>query len=121
MFAVVKLGGNQYRAALGDTLTVGLLSAAVGDTVSVPALLVVDGENIKVAAQAAQVPVVVKILSHGKGEKIHIRRFLAKSRHRRHIGFRAALTTVSVESIGEVKKVATSEKPKKAQKTKKVA
>lgn len=118
MFAVVKIGGSQYRVTVGDNVVVSHLAGNVGDTITVPALLVADGGSVKLTAEAAKIPVMIKIVAHGQGEKIHIRRFRAKSRHRRHIGFRAALTTVSVESIGLPKKAksetTSTQKTKKA-------
>ena len=116
MFAVVKISGHQYRVAVGDTIVVGKLKGNVGEKVSMPALLTADGSDVKLGKDAAQVNVQATIMAHEKGEKIHIRRFRAKSRHRRHIGFRAQLTTLQIDTIGNVKKeatpkpVATSEK-----------
>ncbi len=119
MFAVIKVGGNQYRVNPGETVVVDRLSGEIGSTVSYPALLIADGDQVHLGAEAGKTAITAKILSHEKGEKIHIRRFRSKSRHRRHIGFRALTTTLAIESIGtskvtQTQKAAeTSTKPEK--------
>lgn len=109
MYAIVKINGSQYRVSPGDTLTVSKLQGNVGDSVSATTLLVADGDQVKVGKDATNISVAAKIVSHGKGEKIHIRRFRAKSKHRRHIGFRSQLTTIAIETIGNAKKEAKAE------------
>lgn len=113
MFAIVKIGGNQYKVSVGDTLVVDRLGQEVGQLVPFEALLVADGTDVKLGKEAKAIIVSTKIVSHGQGEKIHIRRFRAKSRHRRHIGFRHQLTTLTIESI-ETTKAPSIEKPKVA-------
>lgn len=111
MYAVVKIGGHQYRVAPGEVVVVDRLSGKTGDTVELPALLVVDDKKqVKVGKEASETKVLVKITGIGQGEKIDIRRFRNKSRHQRHIGFRAQLTNVVVESIGSVKVASKSSK-----------
>ncbi|HCM37712.1 MAG: 50S ribosomal protein L21 [Candidatus Gottesmanbacteria bacterium GW2011_GWB1_43_11] len=109
MYAVVKIGGNQYKVTPKDTLQVDHLAGNVGDTVKFPALLVADGDRVEVGKEAFTTEVVMKILSHLRGEKIDVHRFRAKSRTRRHVGFRASLTNLEVQSIGQPQA-----KPKKA-------
>ena len=117
MYAIIKIGGNQYRVEPGTCLEVDHLESDPGETMDVPALLVVDDQkNVKVGKEAAEVGVTLKIDKHTLGEKIHVSRFRHKVRHRRHIGFRPHLTQVTVESIGQVKK--TAEKPAKSAKPK---
>lgn len=114
MFAVIKIGGNQYKVTPGDQIVVDRVSGNVGDAVSVETLLVAEGESVKIGKEAAAVPVIAHIVDHGKGEKIHIRRFRAKSNYRRHIGFRAYLTTLTIEAIGNTSPVQkTQAKPSK--------
>jgi len=114
MYAVIKLGGHQYRVAPGDRVVVDRLSGKVGEIVTVPALLVADNSDVKIGTPASQTPVTVKIVSHGQGEKVHVRRFRAKSRTRRHTGFRSQLTEITVEAIGTLKAQALKKTPAKA-------
>lgn len=119
MQAIIQIGGNQYRVTPGTTLEVDRLDVKVGEVMSFPAIMVVDGQNqVKTGPEAAKINVAIKIGSHSKGDKIDVSRFRHKVRHRRHIGMRPLLTTVTVESIGEVKKEVKKPVAKKAVKTK---
>lgn len=120
MYAIVKIGGNQYRVQSGETIVVDRLDQEVGSTIRLSSILWADGDKVKLGSEAEKLEVVAKIVSHGQGEKIHIRRFRAKSRHHRHVGFRAQQTKISIESIGETKKT-TPEKATKSRSTKKTA
>jgi len=109
MFAVIKISGHQYRVSTGDKIVVGKIEGNVGEKVSMPALLTADGSDVKLGQEAANVHVLATIIAHEKGDKIHIRRYRSKSRHRRHIGFRSQLTTIQIDTIGDTKKTAAKE------------
>lgn len=112
MFAVVGISGKQYKVALGDEVVVDHINADVGATMEYPSMLVADGTSVTLGKDATTVMVKTTVLSHGQGEKMHVRRFTAKSRHRRHIGFRPMTTTLKIEAIGTHK--ATPAKPQSA-------
>src|SRR3972149_2021883 len=100
-YAIIKTGGKQYRVRPGDTLEVEKLDGGVGDTVTVSEVLLtsVDG---KVAVGTPMVPnasVVAEISGQGKGEKLIVFKFKAKTRYRRKRGHRQQLTTLLVKSI----------------------
>ncbi|HEY7918410.1 MAG TPA: bL21 family ribosomal protein, partial [Streptosporangiaceae bacterium] len=46
MYAIVRCGGRQEKAAVDDVLTVDTLAGDVGSSVTLPALLVVDDGNV---------------------------------------------------------------------------
>ena len=48
MYAIVQTGGKQYKAAVGDIISVEKLDAEVGAEVTFDVLLVADGENVTV-------------------------------------------------------------------------
>ena len=48
MYAIVQTGGKQYKAAVGDVISVEKLDAEVGAEVTFDVLLVADGETITV-------------------------------------------------------------------------
>lgn len=103
MYAIVKIGGSQYKVAQGQKLTVSRLRGDVGGDIAFPALLVADGTDVTVGNEAGKVEVGAKILSHDKGDKIHVRRYRHKSRHRRHVGVRLLTSTITIEAIGAQK------------------
>jgi len=98
-FAVIRIGGKQYRVSEGEEILVDKLI----DTkkVSPEILLFVDGEKIDIGKPVlAKAKVTVKVLVEvEKGEKIDVFKYKAKSRERRHVGFRAKYTRLLIEKI----------------------
>ncbi len=110
-YAVIKTGGKQYKAELGEVLTVEKLEGEVGSTVNLPVLF---------AAGGAKVAVVAEIIEHGKGDKVII--FKKKRRHtyRRKNGHRQPLTSIQIIQLGDAK-LDVSKKRKAKVKTQPVA
>jgi large subunit ribosomal protein L21 len=97
-FAVVRIAGKQYRVTEGQEILVDKLN----DLKVVPeVLLFVDGDEVSVGTPVlTKAKVTVKVLKEiEKGEKIDIFKYKAKSRERRHVGFRAQHTRLLVEKI----------------------
>lgn len=101
MFAIVKIGAKQYTVKSGDVIEVDLLAGAVGDVLNFDqVLLLKDDTSTSVGKPFVKGAVVkAKIIEHTQGEKIAVRRYKHKVRHRRHIGFRAQLTKLEITSI----------------------
>jgi large subunit ribosomal protein L21 len=100
MFAIVKVGGKQYRVQEGQQVLVDRLDAAEGATVELPSLLVADGVDLRLAADGKDVKVTALVVEHLRGPKIRISRFKPKRGFRKKAGFRAALTKLEVQKIG---------------------
>ena len=100
-FAVIKTGGKQYKVAPGDTLVVEKLERpAKGDSIVFgEVLLIDDGKVTKIGKATAGSTVTASIVSEGKGKKLHVIRFKAKSNRKRKIGHRQPFTKVKIESI----------------------
>lgn len=101
MFAIVKIGAKQYTVKPTDVIDVDLLPDAVGDVLTFSeVLLVKDDKSTKIGKPYVKGAVVkAKVVAHTQGEKIAVRRYKHKVRHRRHIGFRAQLTTLEIVSV----------------------
>lgn len=101
--AVIKIGGAQELVREGDSLKLNRIGGKEGSKVRLrDTLLVASGGKLKLGAPLVSgAEVVVEILEHGKGEKIGIRKFRAKSRYRRKTGHRQPITKVRVEKIEE--------------------
>lgn len=101
MFTIVRIAGKQYKVAPKDVITVNLLPGDVGETLTfTDVLLAHDDKGISVGKPTVKgATVTAKILEHVKGEKIQIRRFKSKVRHRKRRGFRAQLTKLEVMSV----------------------
>lgn len=99
MFAVIQSGGKQYRVNEGDTLHLELLGAEPGETVELPVLML-GGESVQVGAPLVEgAKVTAEVLEHGRGEKLRIYKFKAKSNYRRQTGHRQSYTEVRITGI----------------------
>jgi large subunit ribosomal protein L21 len=98
-YAIVKLGGKQYRVQEGERLLVDRLSVDENKTFH-PEVLFVGGDGqAELSPKAVQVT--AKVLGHERGEKIRIGKYKKRTGYRRHNGFRASLSRVQIESIGK--------------------
>ena len=101
-FAIVETGGKQYKIAEGDIFSVEKLKdQKEGDTVTFDKVLLVDdGKTTKVGTPYIDgATVEVDLMETGKGKKLHIQKFKAKSRYKRRLGHRQSYSKVSVKKI----------------------
>ena len=120
-YAIISLGGKQYRVSEGERLLVDRLPYDENKTFH-PTVLFFGGDG-KAELGGKGVEVTAKVVGHVLGEKIRIGKYRPKTGYRRHNGFRASLSRVQIESIGKkatrsaaAKPAATEEKPKAAAK-----
>lgn len=102
MFAVVTISGKQYKVSPGDVIEVDRIEGVEGDKVTFDKVLLVNPDKGEITVgqpDVAGAKVIAKIIKQGKGEKIEIRRYKSKVRYRKQRGFRAQITTLSVEKI----------------------
>jgi len=102
-YAIIRLGGKQYRVREGETLVVDRLSTDEGKSFSPDVLL---GDN--------GVTVTAKVIAHERGPKILIGKYRRRTGYKRHTGFRAATSRVEI-SLGGAKQ-ATARKAEAAPK-----
>jgi len=99
MFAIVESGGKQYRVAEGDVLRLERIDAEAGATVELPVLLL-GSDEVKVGTPTVEgAKVTAEVLRHGRGEKVHVYKFRAKTNYRRHIGHRQSFTEVRITKV----------------------
>jgi large subunit ribosomal protein L21 len=96
-YAIIALGGRQYRVCEGDRLLVDRLPTAEGKTFHPDVLL--TGGNGK-PNLSPRVQVTAKVVGSPLGKKIRIGKYKPKKGYRRHTGFRAKLTEIEIQSIG---------------------
>ncbi len=101
MYAIIKTGGKQYRVQEGDLITIEKLEAAADETVTFDQVLtVVNDGSVKVGTPLVNgAKVIGKVVEHGKGKKILVFKYKAKSNYRRRQGHRQPFTKVRIESI----------------------
>jgi large subunit ribosomal protein L21 len=103
-YAIISLGGKQYRVSEGQRLLVDRLTTEDGKTFTPDVLLV--GGNGAPALAPKDVTVTVKVIGQQRGPKIRIGKYKKRTGYKRHTGFRSALTQIEIESIGGRKKAA---------------
>jgi large subunit ribosomal protein L21 len=97
-YAIISVGGKQYRVSEGQRLLVDRLAADEGATFTAPVLLVGGDGGPQIAP--SDVTVTAKVLGQQRGPKLRIGKYKKRTGYRRHTGFRAALTSIEIESIG---------------------
>jgi large subunit ribosomal protein L21 len=104
VYAIVRCGGRQEKAAVDDVLTVDTLAGDVGSSVTLPALLVVDdGKVISDAAELDRYKVTAEILGSVAGPKINMIHYRNKTGYRRRLGHRQHYTQLKITGIGASK------------------
>lgn len=114
-YAVVKLGGKQYKINEGDTIEVDRINGAKDSKLEIKEVLLLssDGETTFGKPFLTNVSVKASILEDKKGKKIRVSKFKAKARERRTIGFRPSLTVIKIDKIESAKKEKAAKEKKK--------
>src|SRR5213082_1261174 len=110
-YAIISVGGKQYRVHEGQRLLVDRLRTDEGKTFTPDVLLV--GGNGEPDLRPKAGLVTARVVGHVRGDKIRIGKYRPKSGYRRHTGFRASLSQIEIESIGAKKPAAAKPKEEK--------
>lgn len=100
-YAVVKIGGSQYKVAEGDEIAVDKIDGEKGKSLTLEeVLLFVDEKKVTIGQPLVKnAKIKAEIVDQFKGKKIRVATYKAKSRYRRVKGFRSLLTRVKILSI----------------------
>jgi large subunit ribosomal protein L21 len=100
VFAVISLGGKQYRVRKGEYLTVDRLAHEAGSTFSPPVLLATEGDDVVIdAAELAKVTVTARVDEHLLGPKIRVFQYKPKKSSKKARGHRSRLSRITIEEI----------------------
>jgi large subunit ribosomal protein L21 len=114
-YAIISVGGKQYRVREGERLLVDRVPHDEGKTFS-PTILLAGGDgDAKLSPRG--VVVTAKVVGHVRGPKIRVFKFKPKRGYRRTTGFRSALTQIEIQSIGAEKKKRAASRPKATDET----
>ncbi len=115
MYAIVRCGGRQEKAAVDDVLTVDTLAGEVGSSVTLPAVLVVDdGKVISDPGELGRYHVTAEIMGPLAGPKINMIHYRNKTGYRRRLGHRQRYTQVKITGISAGKSAAKAKAAPKA-------
>ena len=96
-YAIISVGGKQYRVREGERLLVDRLKTDEGKTFN-PVVLFLGGDGDGTLSPKTQVT--AKVVGHVLGDKIRIGKRRPKSGYRKQTGFRAHLSQIEIQSIG---------------------
>jgi large subunit ribosomal protein L21 len=96
-YAIITVGGKQYRVQEGERLLVDRLKTDEGKTFNPRVLLV--GGNGKTDLEPSTT-VTARVVGHVLGDKVRIGKYRRRTGYRKHTGYRSRLTQIEIESIG---------------------
>lgn len=101
MFALIRVGGKQYRVQDGAELLVDRLAVDEGSAYdALEVLMIADGDNVQVGTPIVEgAKVAATVVRHSKGKKVRVFKYKAKKNYRRRIGARAHQTLLRITSI----------------------
>jgi large subunit ribosomal protein L21 len=104
MYAIIKLGGKQYRVQEGERLLVDRLPYDEGATFT-PDVLALggDGDPLIGADEVSGRRVTARVAAHVLGDKVIVGKHRRRTGYRRRNGHRSRLSRVEIQSISEAK------------------
>jgi large subunit ribosomal protein L21 len=101
MYAIVKVGGKQYRVEKGDSLVVDRMPEDEGAKVTLEPLLFRGDKDEAVFApgELPKVKVEAVVAGHERGPKVHVLKFKPKKGYKRRTGHRSDLTRLEIKDI----------------------
>jgi large subunit ribosomal protein L21 len=102
MYAIVKVGGKQYRVEKGDSLLVDRMPDDEGAKIALQPLLFKGDdkdEAVFAGADLDKVKVEAVVKGHERGPKIHVLKFKPKRGYKRRMGHRSDLTRIEIGDI----------------------
>jgi len=112
-YAIISLGGKQYRVSEGERLLVDRLGVDEGATLE-PRVLLVGGNGAPDLSPSTTVT--ARVVGHELGKKIRIGKYRRRTGYKKHTGHRSKLTRIEIESIGAAKTAAKAAAKPKAEK-----
>ena len=101
MYAVVKIGGHQYKVAENDTIYVNRINSE-DDSITLDEVLLVkdDKEGVKVGKPTVEgAKVEAKIVDHLKADKVIVFKKKRRKGYRVKNGHRQPITRLQIEKI----------------------
>ncbi len=101
MYAIIKVGGRQYRAVEGQYIDTEKLPYEAGEDITIDeVLLVSDGENVTVGTPLVEgASVTATVEEQFRGEKLIVYKYRQRTTYRRKQGHRQYHTRIRINSI----------------------
>ncbi len=100
-FAVIKTGGKQYLVSPGQKIKVEKLDANEGDIFLFDQVLLAgEDKNAEIGTPTLKgAKVEAKVLKQGRGRKVIVFKYHAKTRYRKKKGHRQSYTEVEIKKV----------------------
>ena len=99
MYAIIETGGKQYKVSEGDVIDIEKLEGEAGTEVTFEKVIALSDGKMRAGEDAKGASVKGSIVAQGKGKKIIVYRFRAKSGYHKKKGHRQLYTRVKIDSI----------------------
>ena len=101
MFAVVQIGGKQYKVQEGDIIFVEKLDSEEGATITFSDVFAVSkSDGFVVGSPTVEgASVSATIVKHGKDKKIYVMTYKPKKNSKRKLGHRQPHTKIQIKTI----------------------
>jgi large subunit ribosomal protein L21 len=103
-YAIIGIGGKQYRVREGERLLVDRLPYDEGKTFSPDVLMLGgDGDPKLGAPEVKGAQVTARVAAHVLGDKVIVGKHRRRTGYRRRKGHRSRLSQIEIQSIGQKK------------------
>ncbi|HEY3070654.1 MAG TPA: 50S ribosomal protein L21 [Gaiellaceae bacterium] len=99
-YAIIAVGGKQYRVREGERLLVDRVAHDEGKTFHPDVLLLGGDGEPKLGAKLKGQQVTAKVAAHVLGKKVIVGKHKRRTGYRRRNGHRSRLTRIEIQSIG---------------------
>ncbi len=101
MLAVIKTGGKQYLVSPGQKIKIEKINKKEGSEITFKEVLLLEkGKKLEIGTPLVKgAKVVGKIIKQGKGKKIIVLKYKAKTRYKKRQGHRQLFTEVEITKI----------------------
>jgi large subunit ribosomal protein L21 len=99
-YAVIAVGGKQYRVREGERLLVDRLAVDEGKTFHPDLLLLAGDDEPKLGDKLKGQQVTAKVSAHVLGKKVIVGKHKRRTGYRRRNGHRSRLSQIEIQTIG---------------------
>jgi large subunit ribosomal protein L21 len=111
-YAIIAVGGKQYRVREGERLLVDRVAHDEGKTFHPDVLLLGGDGEPKLGDRLKGEQVTAKVAAHVLGEKIIVGKHKRRTGYRRRNGHRSRLSQIEIQSIGNTRGRSPSSSPR---------
>lgn len=99
VYAIVRVGGKQYKVATGDVIEVDRVATAEGKSVALEPIAVRTADGVFDGARVKGARVKATVQEHFLGPKIRVFTYKPKSTYKKMRGHRSRLTRLAIDTI----------------------